>query len=117
MGKSNIYIQNCSVKYFMLCSFNSSVAIWIIGSSIAHWAHNYAVKSSQSNLGLRSANILWHGIRGMVWEHLRPTLDFLLIGIIETKISLLFIGRKQHWSATQHSKGYPNDDESCSGGE
>lgn len=53
----------------------------------------------------------------MVWEHLRPTLDFLLIGIIETKISLLFIGRKQHWSATQHSKGYPNDDESCSGGD
>lgn len=62
----------------MFCSFNSSVAIWIIGSSIAHWAHNYAVKSSQSNLGLRSANILWHGIRGMVWEHLRPTLDFFI---------------------------------------
>lgn len=90
------------------------MAIWIIGSSIVQWVHDFAVKSSQSDLGLRSANILWHGIRGMVWEHLRPALDaldFLLIGIIETKISLLFIGRKQHWSTTQHSKGNSNDDE------
>lgn len=99
------------MKYFMFCSFNSSVAIWIIGSSIVQWVHDFAVKSSQSDLGLRSANILWHGIRGMVWEHLRPALDFLLIGIIGTKISLLFIGRKQHWSTTQHSKGNSNDDE------
>lgn len=45
----------------MFCPCNSSVAIWIGVSSIVHWAHDYAVKSSQSNLGLRSANILWHG--------------------------------------------------------
>lgn len=76
----------------MFCSFNSSVAIWIIGSSIAHWAHNYAVKSSQSNLGLRSANILWHGIRGMVWEHLRPTLDFLLLVLLRPRYHYYSLG-------------------------
>ncbi|XP_062608579.1 uncharacterized protein LOC134270354 isoform X2 [Saccostrea cucullata] len=39
--------------------------IWIIGSSIVHWAHSYAVKSNQSDLGLGQTKILWHGIRGM----------------------------------------------------
>lgn len=76
----------------MFCSFNSSVAIWIIGSSIVHWAHDYAVKSRQSDLGLRSGNILWHGIRGMVWEQLRPTLEFSLNGNRDPYIIIIHCG-------------------------
>ncbi|XP_062608578.1 uncharacterized protein LOC134270354 isoform X1 [Saccostrea cucullata] len=66
--------------------------IWIIGSSIVHWAHSYAVKSNQSDLGLGQTKILWHGIRGMVWEQLNPTLDFLLVSNRTPDIIIIHCG-------------------------
>ncbi|XP_062611382.1 uncharacterized protein LOC134273207 [Saccostrea cucullata] len=66
--------------------------ISIIGSSIVHWAHSYAVKSNQSDLGLGQTKILWHGIRGMVWEQLNPTLDFLLVSNRTPDIIIIHCG-------------------------
>lgn len=75
---SSIKCLDTILIHFKFCLYNSSVAIRIIWLSIVHvhWAHEYAVKSSQLDLRLRSANILWHRIRGLVWEQLIPTLEF-----------------------------------------
>ncbi|XP_062607804.1 uncharacterized protein LOC134269616 [Saccostrea cucullata] len=67
-------------------------SIWIIGSSIIHWAHIYAKNSNQENLGQESSNILWHGIRGMVWEQLYPTIEFLLARNKKPKIIIIHCG-------------------------
>jgi hypothetical protein len=62
-----------------LVSFNFCLdSIWILGSSIVHWAHIYARNLNQDHLGQESSTIFWYGIRGMVWEQLYPIIEFLL---------------------------------------
>uniref|UniRef100_A0A8W8IPF9 SGNH hydrolase-type esterase domain-containing protein n=1 Tax=Magallana gigas TaxID=29159 RepID=A0A8W8IPF9_MAGGI len=53
-------------------------SVWIIGSSIIHWAQKYAETTNQLNLGLNHFTINWNGRRGMVWEYLYTTVSNLL---------------------------------------
>ncbi|XP_062574087.1 uncharacterized protein LOC134235928 [Saccostrea cucullata] len=50
-------------------------SIWIIGSSLIFWAQKYAQQRMLNNLGFESHRIIWHGIRGMVWSQLYPTIQ------------------------------------------
>lgn len=67
-------------------------SIWIIGSSIIHWAHIYAKSLNQDHFGQESSNILWHGIRVMFWEQLYPTIVFLLDSNKAPKIIIIHCG-------------------------
>ncbi|XP_062607999.1 uncharacterized protein LOC134269810 [Saccostrea cucullata] len=49
--------------------------IWIIGSSLIFWAQKYAQQRMLNNLGFESHRLIWHGIRGMVWSQLYPTIQ------------------------------------------
>jgi hypothetical protein len=44
--------------------------VWIIGSSIVHWAQKYAESTYQLDLDLHQFSVYWKGKRGMVWENL-----------------------------------------------
>uniref|UniRef100_A0A8W8LDH0 Uncharacterized protein n=1 Tax=Magallana gigas TaxID=29159 RepID=A0A8W8LDH0_MAGGI len=37
-------------------------SVWIIGSSIIHWAQKYAETTNQLNLGLNHFTINWNGV-------------------------------------------------------
>lgn len=55
-----------------------SDGIWVVGSSIIHWAQKYAQQNIDDNLGLTSQRIIWQGIRGMVWSRLYQTIKEML---------------------------------------
>ncbi|XP_062620031.1 uncharacterized protein LOC134281609 [Saccostrea cucullata] len=97
-GATHLYTKGFSEDHikqmgrWQSAAYKSLDSIWIIGSSIIHWAHIYAKNSNQENLGQESSNILWHGIRGMVWEQLYPTIEFLLARNKKPKIIIIHCG-------------------------
>ncbi|XP_062597917.1 uncharacterized protein LOC134259341 [Saccostrea cucullata] len=93
LGVQHITVSSDTIEIFIKTSKTDQIdSIWIIGSSIIHWAHIYAKNSNQENLGQESSNILWHGIRGMVWEQLYPTIEFLLARNKKPKIIIIHCG-------------------------
>ncbi|XP_078328757.1 uncharacterized protein LOC144623807 [Crassostrea virginica] len=84
-------VENCSTENQQLMQSQQD-SIWIIGSSIIHWAHVYAKNLNQDHLGRESSTILWHGIRGMVWEQLYPTIQFLLAHNATPNIIIIHCG-------------------------
>nr|XP_034303470.1 uncharacterized protein LOC117681729 isoform X2 [Crassostrea gigas] len=59
-------------------SSTNTDGIWVVGSSIIHWAQKYAQQNIDDNLGLTSQRIIWQGIRGMVWSRLYQTIKEML---------------------------------------
>lgn len=49
--------------------------IFIVGSSFIYWAHQRATMLNSSDLGLKNAHIIWHGIREMKWLYLVETVN------------------------------------------
>ncbi|XP_052684344.1 uncharacterized protein LOC128164503 isoform X2 [Crassostrea angulata] len=66
--------------------------VWIIGSSIIHWAQKYAETTNQLNLGLNHFTINWNGRRGMVWEYLYTTVSSMLIPNKQPTILIIHCG-------------------------
>ncbi|XP_065945056.1 uncharacterized protein [Magallana gigas] len=67
-------------------------SVWIIGSSIIHWAQKYAETTNQLNLGLNHFTINWNGRRGMVWEYLYTTVSSMLIANKQPTILIIHCG-------------------------
>lgn len=65
-----------NTDHFQLVIF--SECIWIVGSSIIHWAQKYAADNMNQNLRLFSHELVWKGVRGMVWDQIYPTIKSLL---------------------------------------
>ncbi|XP_052716736.1 uncharacterized protein LOC128189245 isoform X1 [Crassostrea angulata] len=70
----------------------NSNSVWIIGSSIIHWAQKYAETTNQLNLGLNHFTINWNGRRGMVWEYLYTTVSSMLIANKQPTILIIHCG-------------------------
>lgn len=67
-----LYYYHITTLNFCFTNFNLDF-IWIVDFSPIHWALN-----EHGLLSLVTSIILWHGIWGMVWEQLYPTMQFLL---------------------------------------
>nr|XP_034311277.1 uncharacterized protein LOC117680502 [Crassostrea gigas] len=67
-------------------------SVWIIGSSIIHWAQKYSETTNQLNLGLNHFTINWNGRRGMVWEYLYTTVSSMLIANKQPTILIIHCG-------------------------
>ncbi|XP_052693347.1 uncharacterized protein LOC128171593 isoform X1 [Crassostrea angulata] len=67
-------------------------SVWIIGSSIIHWAQKYAETTNQLNLGLNHFTINWNGRRGMVWEYLYTSVSSMLIANKQPTILIIHCG-------------------------
>ncbi|XP_052693349.1 uncharacterized protein LOC128171593 isoform X2 [Crassostrea angulata] len=70
----------------------NSNSVWIIGSSIIHWAQKYAETTNQLNLGLNHFTINWNGRRGMVWEYLYTSVSSMLIANKQPTILIIHCG-------------------------
>ncbi|XP_056009528.1 uncharacterized protein LOC125680186 [Ostrea edulis] len=66
--------------------------VWIIGSSIVHWAQQYAENTNQLDLGLKQFAIIWKGKRGMVWENLSSVVARMSKSHIPPSILILHCG-------------------------
>ncbi|XP_062591664.1 uncharacterized protein LOC134253166 [Saccostrea cucullata] len=62
----------------LLFKIYKKYVVWILGSSIVHWAAQRANDISVENLEFEKTklNIFWHGIRGMKWESLLDAVSF-----------------------------------------
>ncbi|XP_052719751.1 uncharacterized protein LOC128191625 isoform X1 [Crassostrea angulata] len=67
-------------------------SVWIIGSSIIHWAQKYAETTNQLNLGLNHFTINWNGRREMVWGYLYTTVSSMLIANKQPTILIIHCG-------------------------
>ncbi|XP_052711628.1 uncharacterized protein LOC128185949 isoform X4 [Crassostrea angulata] len=73
---SNLGDYSSTIDQLLEASISeNSNSVWIIGSSIIHWAQKYAETTNQLNLGLNHFTINWNGRRGMVWEYLYTTVS------------------------------------------
>ena len=52
--------------------------VWIVGSSLVHWAECRANRDSSKWTMLTSQKVSWHGQRGMKWNQLIPKVKTLL---------------------------------------
>ncbi|XP_062584620.1 uncharacterized protein LOC134246314, partial [Saccostrea cucullata] len=70
-----IDISSCTDLLFKIYK---KYVVWILGSSIVHWAAQRANDISVENLEFEKTklNIFWHGIRGMKWESLLDAVSF-----------------------------------------
>ncbi|XP_061186478.1 uncharacterized protein LOC133194546 [Saccostrea echinata] len=70
-----IDISNCTDLLFKVYK---KYVVWILGSSIVHWAAQRAIDIGIENLEFERTklSIFWHGIRGMKWESLLDTVSF-----------------------------------------
>ncbi|XP_052711626.1 uncharacterized protein LOC128185949 isoform X2 [Crassostrea angulata] len=90
---SNLGDYSSTIDQLLEASISeNSNSVWIIGSSIIHWAQKYAETTNQLNLGLNHFTINWNGRRGMVWEYLYTTVSSMLIANKQPTILIIHCG-------------------------
>ena len=68
---------------------NPDKKIWIVGSSLVHWAELRARKEGGNGCMLTSPKVQWQGQRGMKWNHLLPKVKSMLA--VTAPPSMLFV--------------------------
>ena len=63
---------------FLLFLVNTMNRVWIVGSSLVHWAECRAHRERSKWTMLTSQKGSWHGQRGMRWNQLLPKIKTLL---------------------------------------
>ncbi len=88
--------QYCKLKIITLThTYQRYVSdVWFVGDSFVHWAERRAVfRQIQNSLGVKGiSSITWEGSRGMKWELLMQTIQYLALRESCPKVIFIHLG-------------------------
>jgi hypothetical protein len=83
--------QTC-LAIFLLFLMDIQKKIWIIGSSLVHWAEHRAHRATGKWNMLPSQKVSWHGQRGMKWNQLLPKMKTLMRSATPPQMLFVHLG-------------------------